>query len=80
MSEDIDSRRDDSGATAPAPRVAVEPTPQAPAEQAQPGSGTATPGAATQPPFNAGNPYAAQTQTVAHTVVKTKTKKLPVFL
>ena len=80
MSEDIDSRRDDSGATAPAPRVAVEPTPQAPAGQAQPGSGTATPGAATQPPFNAGNPYAAQTQTVAHTVVKTKTKKLPVFL
>ena len=80
MSEDIDSRRDDSDATAPAPRVAVEPTPQAPAGQAQPGSGTATPGAATQPPFNAGNPYAAQTQTVAHTVVKTKTKKLPVFL
>ena len=80
MSEDIDSRRDDSDATAPAPRVAVEPTPQAPAGQAQPGPGTATAGAATQPPFNAGNPYAAQTQTVAHTVVKTKTKKLPVFL
>ena len=80
MSEDIDSRRDDSGATAPAPRVAVEPTPQAPAGQAQPGPEAATPGAATQPPFNAGNPYAAQTQTVAHTVVKTKTKKLPVFL
>ena len=80
MSEDLDSRRDDSGATAPAPRVAVEPTPQAPAGQAQPGPETATPGAATQPPFNAGNPYAAQTQTVAHTVVKTKTKKLPVFL
>lgn len=75
MSEDIDSRRDDSGATAPAPRVAVEPTPQTPAGQAQPG-----PGATTQPPFNAGDPYAAQTQTVAHTVVKTKTKKLPVFL
>ena len=75
MSEDIDSRRDDSGATAPAPRVAVEPTPQTPAAQAQPG-----PGATTQPPFNAGDPYAAQTQTVAHTVVKTKTKKLPVFL
>ena len=31
MSEDIDSRRDDSGATAPAPRVAGEPTPPAPA-------------------------------------------------
>ena len=75
MSEDIDSRRDDSGATAPTPRVAVEPTPQTPAGQAQPG-----PGATTQPPFNAGDPYAAQTQTVAHTVVKTKTKKLPVFL
>ena len=75
MSEDIDSRRDDSGATAPAPRVAVEPTPQTPAGQAQPG-----PGATTQPPFNAGDPYAAQTQAVAHTVVKTKTKKLPVFL
>lgn len=80
MSEDIDSRRDDSGATAPAPRVAVEPTPQAPAGQAQPGPEAATPGSATQPPFNADNPYAAQTQTVAHTVVKTKTKKLPVFL
>lgn len=80
MSEDIDSRRDDSGATAPAPRVAVEPTPQAPAGQAQPDPGAATPGAATQPPFNAGDPSAAQTQTVAHTVVKTKTKKLPVFL
>ena len=75
MSEDIDSRRDDSGATAPTPRVAVEPTPQTPAGQAQPG-----PGATTQPPFNAGDPCAAQTQTVAHTVVKTKTKKLPVFL
>ena len=75
MSEDIDSRRDDSGATAPTPRVAVEPTPQTPAGQAQPG-----PGATTQSPFNAGDPYAAQTQTVAHTVVKTKTKKLPVFL
>ena len=75
MSEDIDSRRDDSGATAPTPRVAVEPTPQTPAGQAQPG-----PGVTTQPPFNAGDPYAAQTQTVAHTVVKTKTKKLPVFL
>ena len=75
MSEDIDSRRDDSGATASTPRVAVEPTPQTPAGQAQPG-----PGATTQPPFNAGDPYAAQTQTVAHTVVKTKTKKLPVFL
>ena len=75
MSEDIDSRRDDSGATAPTPRVAVEPTPQTPAGQAQPG-----PGATTQAPFNAGDPYAAQTQTVAHTVVKTKTKKLPVFL
>ena len=75
MSEDIDSRRDDSGATAPTPRVAVEPTPQTPAGQAQPG-----PGATTQPPFNVGDPYAAQTQTVAHTVVKTKTKKLPVFL
>ena len=48
MSEDIDSRRDDSGATAPAPRVAVEPTPQAPAGQAQPGPEAATPGAATQ--------------------------------
>ena len=75
MSEDIDSRRDDSGATAPTPRVAVEPTPQTPAGQAQPG-----PGATAQPPFNAGDPYATQTQTVAHTVVKTKTKKLPVFL
>ena len=75
MSEDIDSRRDDSGATASTPRVAVEPTPQTPAGQAQPG-----PGATTQPPFNAGDPYAAQTQTVGHTVVKTKTKKLPVFL
>ena len=75
MSEDIDSRRDDSGATAPTPRVAVEPTPQTPAGQAQPG-----PGATAQSPFNAGDPYATQTQTVAHTVVKTKTKKLPVFL
>ena len=75
MSEDIDSRRDDSGATAPTPRVAVEPTPQTPVGQAQPG-----PGATAQSPFNAGDPYATQTQTVAHTVVKTKTKKLPVFL
>ena len=75
MSEDIDSRRDDMGATAPTPRVAVEPTPQTPAGQVQPG-----PGATAQSPFNAGDPYAAQTQTVAHTVVKTKTKKLPVFL
>ena len=78
MSEDIDSRRDDSGATAPAPRVAVEPTPQAPAGQAQPGPEAATPGAATQP--QSADSAAAQTQTVAHTVVKTKTKKLPVFL
>ncbi len=83
MSDDIESSREDSGATAPSPRVEVEPTPVAP--QAEEPT-TQLPPASTAPdvtassPFNAGNPYTANTETVAHTVVKTKTKKFPVFV
>ena len=73
-----------------APRVEVEATPVTPAgsdavteqptQQISPHdvSGTRPQGN----PFDAGDPYStpSATQAIAHTVVKTKTKKLPVFL
>ena len=59
-------------ATAAQPRVQVEPTPTMP-EQA--------PGAATGSPYATSGSHAAPAvETMSRTVVKTKTKKLPVFL
>ena len=87
MSEDIESPRDDSSATAPTPRVEIEPTPVAPQgaqETSQlPPAGAAGPDVTAANPVTAGGAgsrYQAATETVAHTVVKTKTKKLPVFV
>lgn len=68
----------------PAPRVEVEPTPQ-PAEQtqqteAQRGAASAAGTAPTEQIPYVASTSAPVTETVKHTVVKTKTKKLPVFL
>ncbi len=89
MSEDFESPRDDSSATTPTPRVEIEPTPVAPqgaeATSQLPPAGAAGPDVTAANPVTAGSAHtggahSAATETIAHTVVKTKTKKLPVFV
>ncbi len=73
-----------TGAGSPAPRVEVEPTPSEPqprAEQTAPAWQQSPDGhAAGSAAAGAPNMPFVSTETMAHTVVKTKTKKIPVFL
>ena len=88
MSDDKTPQRPDGLGGQQAPRVEVEPTPVPPADAAQtaqiPGTGTA--GAGDGQHTTAGYTQTAQPQTapapetVTRTVVKTKTRVLPVFL